>query len=157
MGKRKRDICLRKHATCLDVNTQQLYAIRQTWLFYETLHKLTYVQYKAFLSYFTGSFLSVVATMSEDSDHIDVGECRRRGIEVVTLPKISKDSVANLTLALLIQTLGGKDPNAHLAKGWIASKHDIHTLIYSWTWIWPSVNVSLTSTYTMHCSIMCCN
>lgn len=56
----------------------------------------------------SGSGLCVVATLSEDTHHIDVEECQRRGIELVTLPKMSKDTVANLTMGILRQTLEGK-------------------------------------------------
>lgn len=68
--------------------------------------------------------------MSEDTHHIDVGECRRRRIEVVTLPKISKDTVANLTMALLIQTMGGmiQTPSSALALGKIQTSY-IHACI----------------------------
>lgn len=52
--------------------------------------------------------MCVVATLSEDTHHIDVEECQRRGIELVTLPKMSKDTVANLTMGILRQTLEGK-------------------------------------------------
>ena len=47
--------------------------------------------------------------MSEDTDHIDLKECHRRGIEVVTLPKMSTDTVSTLTMAILRQTLEGID------------------------------------------------
>lgn len=56
----------------------------------------------------SGSGLCVVATLSEDTHHINVEECQRRGIELVTLPKMSKDTVANLTMGILRQTLEGK-------------------------------------------------
>lgn len=49
--------------------------------------------------------MCVVATLSEDTHHIDVEECQRRGIELVILPKMSKDTVANLTMGILRQTL----------------------------------------------------
>lgn len=57
--------------------------------------------------FFSGSGLCVVATLSEDTHHIDVEECKRRGIQLVTLPKMSKDTVANLTMGILRQTLEG--------------------------------------------------
>lgn len=53
--------------------------------------------------------MRVVGTMSEDTDHIDLKECHRRGIEVVTLPKMSTDTVSTLTMAILRQTLEGID------------------------------------------------
>ncbi|XP_061163183.1 glyoxylate reductase/hydroxypyruvate reductase-like [Saccostrea echinata] len=56
-----------------------------------------------------GPNLCVIATMSEDVNHIDEAECQKRKIKVVTFPKMSKDTVANLTLALLSQTMGGLD------------------------------------------------
>lgn len=59
-----------------------------------------------------GPDLCVIATMSEDVNHIDTAECQKRNIKVVTFPKMSKDTVASLTLALLSQTMGGQDqPN----------------------------------------------
>lgn len=57
--------------------------------------------------FFSGPGLCVVATLSEDTHHIDVEECQRQGIKLVTLPKMSKDTVANLTMGILRQTLEG--------------------------------------------------
>ncbi|XP_060586587.1 glyoxylate reductase/hydroxypyruvate reductase-like [Ruditapes philippinarum] len=48
-----------------------------------------------------GPSLKIVATMSEDSDHIETSECSRRNIRVLTLPKITFDTVAQMAIALL--------------------------------------------------------
>lgn len=76
-----------------------------------TRNKILFFQsiwYLVFFFLLSGSGLCVVATLSEDTHHIDVEECQRRGIELVTLPKMSKDTVANLTMGILRQTLEGK-------------------------------------------------
>lgn len=49
----------------------------------------------------SGSSLKVVANMSEDTDNIDVAECKSRGIKIVTLPQVSSNSVVDLAVELL--------------------------------------------------------
>ena len=49
-----------------------------------------------------GDSLQVVATLSVGYDHIDVDECRHRGIQVVTTPGVLTDACAELTIALLL-------------------------------------------------------
>lgn len=51
-----------------------------------------------------GPNLMVVATMSVGFEHIEVAECRKRGIKVCNTPNVSTDSVAELTVALLLLT-----------------------------------------------------
>ncbi|KAL5014075.1 hypothetical protein ScPMuIL_008345 [Solemya velum] len=48
-----------------------------------------------------GNSLKVVANMSEDTDNIDVAECKTRGIKIVTLPQVSSNSVVDLAVELL--------------------------------------------------------
>ncbi|KAK3576176.1 hypothetical protein CHS0354_001194 [Potamilus streckersoni] len=56
-----------------------------------------------------GPELRVVATMSEDYDHIDNEECKRRGIQVLTIPEDSNETVVDLTIALLLQAVVQKE------------------------------------------------
>ncbi|XP_059608874.1 glyoxylate reductase/hydroxypyruvate reductase isoform X2 [Phlebotomus argentipes] len=51
-----------------------------------------------------GPNLKVVATISVGFDHIDVPECRKRGIRVGYTPDVLTDATAELTLALLLAT-----------------------------------------------------
>ncbi|XP_069111446.1 glyoxylate reductase/hydroxypyruvate reductase-like [Argopecten irradians] len=51
-----------------------------------------------------GSRLKVITTMSVGYDHIDTEECRKRKIVVANTPNVSTDSVAELTLSLLLLT-----------------------------------------------------
>lgn len=48
-----------------------------------------------------GPALKIVATMSEDTDHIETSECSRRNIRVLTLPKVEINFVAHMAFALL--------------------------------------------------------
>ncbi|XP_045161194.2 glyoxylate reductase/hydroxypyruvate reductase-like [Mercenaria mercenaria] len=48
-----------------------------------------------------GPSLKIVATMSEDADHIDTSECTRRNIRILTLPKVTIDTVTHMAIALL--------------------------------------------------------
>ncbi|CAG2180994.1 unnamed protein product [Oppiella nova] len=48
--------------------------------------------------------LRVIATISAGFDHIDVNECRARGIKVGNTPDVLTDAVAELTIALLLAT-----------------------------------------------------
>lgn len=51
-----------------------------------------------------GPNLKVVATMSVGYEHIDLDACRARKIRVCNTPNVSTDSVAELTVALLLLT-----------------------------------------------------
>lgn len=51
-----------------------------------------------------GPNLKVVATMSVGYEHIDFDECQRHGIVVANTPNVSTDSVAELTVSLLLLT-----------------------------------------------------
>ncbi|XP_016987741.1 glyoxylate reductase/hydroxypyruvate reductase-like [Drosophila rhopaloa] len=51
-----------------------------------------------------GPQLKCVATISVGYDHIDVEECRKRGIRVGFTPDVLTDATAELTLALLLAT-----------------------------------------------------
>lgn len=65
--------------------------------------------------YSSGPNLRVVATMSVGFEHIDVEECKKRNIRVCNTPNVSTDSVAELTVSLLLLTarrlLEGKKRN----------------------------------------------
>ena len=49
-----------------------------------------------------GSRLKIVATMSVGYEHIDLDECKKRGVRVTNTPNVSTDSVAETTVALLL-------------------------------------------------------
>lgn len=51
-----------------------------------------------------GPNLRVVATMSVGFEHIDVEACKERNIRVCNTPNVSTDSVAELTVSLLLLT-----------------------------------------------------
>ena len=51
-----------------------------------------------------GDSLRVIGTLSVGFDHIDINECRKRGIAVGNTPDVLTDAVAELTLALLLAT-----------------------------------------------------
>ncbi|BFZ23860.1 hypothetical protein BsWGS_26899 [Bradybaena similaris] len=51
-----------------------------------------------------GSQLKIVATMSVGYENIDTAECARRNIMVANTPGVSTDSVAELTVTLLLMT-----------------------------------------------------
>ena len=46
--------------------------------------------------------LRIVATLSVGFDHIDIDECRRRGIQVANTPGVLTESSAELTIALMM-------------------------------------------------------
>lgn len=48
--------------------------------------------------------LRVIATLSVGYDHIDIDECRKRGIVVGHTPDVLTDAVAELTISLLLAT-----------------------------------------------------
>ena len=52
-----------------------------------------------------GPQLKCVSTLSVGYDHIDVDECKRRGILVGNTPDVLTDAVAELTIALLLATI----------------------------------------------------
>ncbi|BFZ23859.1 hypothetical protein BsWGS_26897 [Bradybaena similaris] len=52
-----------------------------------------------------GPGLRVVATISQGTQHIDVDECHRRGIRVITCPKQPTETLAELTVALVLLTI----------------------------------------------------
>ena len=52
----------------------------------------------------SGPNLRVVASMSVGYEHIDVEACKKRGIRVCNTPNVSTDSVAELTVSLLLLT-----------------------------------------------------
>ncbi|KAK3593252.1 hypothetical protein CHS0354_012340 [Potamilus streckersoni] len=51
-----------------------------------------------------GANLKVVSTMSVGYEHINIEECKKRNIFVCNTPNVSTDSVAELTVALLLLT-----------------------------------------------------
>ncbi|XP_045500308.1 glyoxylate reductase/hydroxypyruvate reductase-like [Colias croceus] len=69
-----------------------------------------------------GEGLKVVATISVGHDHIDVAECKKRGIRIGYTPDVLTDATAELTLALLLST-SRRLPEAQIeAKtgGWVS-------------------------------------
>ncbi|CAG5128250.1 unnamed protein product [Candidula unifasciata] len=51
-----------------------------------------------------GPQLKVIGTMSVGLDHIDLAECRKRGVKVGYTPDVLTDAVAELTVALTLAT-----------------------------------------------------
>ena len=51
-----------------------------------------------------GSELRVVSTMSVGTDHMDVKECKKRGVFVSWTPDVASDSAAELSVALTLIT-----------------------------------------------------
>ncbi|KAI5637792.1 d-isomer specific 2-hydroxyacid dehydrogenase, NAD binding domain-containing protein [Phthorimaea operculella] len=51
-----------------------------------------------------GPSLKVVGTISVGYDHIDVAECKKRGIRIGYTPDVLTDATAELTMALLLST-----------------------------------------------------
>lgn len=51
-----------------------------------------------------GPSLKVIATISVGYDHIDVAECKKRGIRLGYTPNELTDATADLTMALLLAT-----------------------------------------------------
>ncbi|XP_054710388.1 glyoxylate reductase/hydroxypyruvate reductase-like [Uloborus diversus] len=75
-----------------------------------------------------GPQLKAIATMSVGYDHIDTKECKARNIPVSNTPDVSTDSVAELTVTLLLAA-GRRliDAAAAIKKGeWV----------YSWSPVW---------------------
>lgn len=61
-----------------------------------------------------GPSLKVIGTLSELCNHIDVDECKRRNIQIITMPSISTEIVADLTVAALEgQLMSNEDVNAN--------------------------------------------
>ncbi|XP_027194367.2 glyoxylate reductase/hydroxypyruvate reductase [Dermatophagoides pteronyssinus] len=52
-----------------------------------------------------GPQLKCISTLSVGYDHIDIDECKRRGIVVGNTPDVLTDTVAELTIALLLATI----------------------------------------------------
>ena len=52
-----------------------------------------------------GPQLKTVSTLSVGYDHIDLEECRKRGVLIGNTPDVLTDAVAELTIALLLATL----------------------------------------------------
>ncbi|CAF4878612.1 unnamed protein product [Pieris macdunnoughi] len=69
-----------------------------------------------------GPELKVVATISVGYDHIDVGECKKRGIKIGYTPDVLTDATAELTLALLLCTSRRLPEAMHEARtgGWVS-------------------------------------
>lgn len=69
-----------------------------------------------------GPSLKVIATMSVGYDHIDVGECKKRGIKIGYTPDVLTDATAELTLALLLSTSRRLPEAQYEAKtgGWVS-------------------------------------
>lgn len=69
-----------------------------------------------------GPGLKVVATISVGYDHIDVAECKKRGIKIGYTPDVLTDATAELTLALLLATSRRLPEAIHEARtgGWVS-------------------------------------
>lgn len=69
-----------------------------------------------------GPSLRVVATISVGYDHIDVQECKKRGIKLGYTPDVLTDATAELTLALLLSTSRRLPEAQHEAQtgGWVS-------------------------------------
>ncbi|XP_030025322.1 glyoxylate reductase/hydroxypyruvate reductase isoform X2 [Manduca sexta] len=69
-----------------------------------------------------GPGLKVVATISVGHDHIDVAECRKRGVKIGYTPDVLTDATAELTLALLLATSRRLPEAIHEARtgGWVS-------------------------------------
>ncbi|KAJ8712529.1 hypothetical protein PYW07_005371 [Mythimna separata] len=67
-----------------------------------------------------GPGLKVVSTISVGHEHIDVPECRKRGIKIGYTPDVLTDATAELTLALLLSTSRRLPEAQHEARtgGW---------------------------------------
>ncbi|XP_060066805.1 glyoxylate reductase/hydroxypyruvate reductase-like [Ylistrum balloti] len=63
-----------------------------------------------------GPSLKVVGTISEDLSHIDINECNSRGIKIATPPKVSMETVVDLTIAILLQATSSVSPTKHIAE-----------------------------------------
>lgn len=51
-----------------------------------------------------GPNLKVIGTMSVGFEHINIDECKKRGIRVGYTPEVLTDATAELTVALLLAT-----------------------------------------------------
>ncbi|KAG7311998.1 hypothetical protein JYU34_001438 [Plutella xylostella] len=69
-----------------------------------------------------GPQLKVVSTISVGYDHVDVAECKKRGIRIGYTPDVLTDATAELTLALLLCTSRRLTEAIHEAKtgGWVS-------------------------------------
>ncbi|KAM3957913.1 glyoxylate reductase/hydroxypyruvate reductase [Aphomia sociella] len=69
-----------------------------------------------------GPSLKVVSTISVGYDHINVQECKKRGIRVGYTPDVLTDATAELTLALLLSTSRRLPEAQHEARtgGWVS-------------------------------------
>ncbi|XP_028029268.1 glyoxylate reductase/hydroxypyruvate reductase [Bombyx mandarina] len=69
-----------------------------------------------------GPSLKVVATISVGHDHIDVAECKKRGVRIGYTPDVLTDATAELTLALLLATSRRVPEAIYEAKtgGWVS-------------------------------------
>ncbi|XP_045774592.1 glyoxylate reductase/hydroxypyruvate reductase-like [Maniola jurtina] len=69
-----------------------------------------------------GPQLKVIGTISVGHDHIDLTECRKRGIRIGYTPDVLTDATAELTMALLLATSRRLPEAQHDAKtgGWVS-------------------------------------
>ncbi|CAH2093187.1 unnamed protein product [Euphydryas editha] len=69
-----------------------------------------------------GPELKVVATISVGYDHIDVAECKKRGVKIGYTPDVLTDATAELTMALLLSTSRRLPEAQHEARtgGWVS-------------------------------------
>lgn len=66
--------------------------------------------------------LKVISTMSVGFDHIDIAECRKRGVKVGNTPGVLTETTADLVLALLLST-ARRIPEVH------GPTHSLHTCV----------------------------
>lgn len=59
--------------------------------------------------------------MSEDADHIEMAECSRRQIKVLTLPEVTIETVTEMIFAMIRLT----------ASKWMGCKYNCEILAYS--------------------------
>ena len=55
-----------------------------------------------FVCFLKGGQVKVVSTVSVGYDHIDVSECKRRGILLGNTPGVLTDATADITVGLLV-------------------------------------------------------
>lgn len=63
---------------------------------------ITHLTATPFIQMSPGPQLKVVATMSVGTLHIDITECKKRGIVVANTPDVAADSAAEFTVTLLL-------------------------------------------------------
>ncbi|CAG5136245.1 unnamed protein product [Candidula unifasciata] len=73
-----------------------------------------------------GPGLRVVATISHGTQHIDVKECLKRGIHVITCPKQPTEVLAELTVALVLLTIKESQTEAEKLTSCLVQTSDLN-------------------------------